>query len=230
VKLHPLAYLAVAVAMSVLSGCARSVEGTPVVARGPSSSGSAQSVEDYDIGRLSKLKNEFQAGFAVQTMPVATLGQATDKFSNIGVGDIIAVHPQKCQLLLQPVRPPRDAQFTLVGGIGKGAIMVSAVKSPDPLPQTTASAGCGHAVVARKIARRQFKSTVTRLPGPSIDGVTTTGSMDVAAVGAAKSYVFAGFLSDTVAVVAQGVLPWNPHAEDILQDMLVKAVDAIRAD
>jgi Domain of unknown function (DUF5642) len=229
VKLHPLCYLAVAVAVSVLPGCARSVDGTPVVARGPSSSASAQSVQNYDISRLSKLANEFPAGFAVQSMPVATLGPAADKFSIVGVGDVIAVDPPKCQSLLQPVHPPRDAQFTLVGGIGKGAIMVSAVKSPEPLPQTTASAGCGHAAVIRKIARRQFKSVVTRLPGPSIDRVTTTGSMDEAAVGGAKSYVFAGFLSDTVAVVVQGLLPGNPHADDILQDMLVKAVDAIRA-
>jgi hypothetical protein len=30
------------------------------------------------------------------------------------------------------------------------------------------------------------------------------------------------------AVAVQGLLPGNPQAEDILQDLLVKAVDAIR--
>jgi hypothetical protein len=54
--------------------------------------------------------------------------------------------------------------------------------------------------------------------------------MDVAAAGGTKSYVFVGLLSDTVAVAVQGLLPMDPQAEDILQDLLVKAVDAIRAD
>jgi Domain of unknown function (DUF5642) len=221
VKLRPRTYLAVALAVIVLPGCARSVDGTPVAAGGASS--------NYDISRLSKLENEFPPGFdRTQTMPVATLGPAADTFSTLGVGEIIAINPPNCQSLVQPVRAPRDAQFTLVGGIGKGAIMVSAVKSPEPLAKTIPSAGCQHATVVRKIVRRQYKSKVTRLPGPSIDGVTTTGSMDVAAVGGARSYVFAGFLGDRIAVVAQGLLPGNPQADEILGEMLVKAVDAIR--
>lgn len=231
---HILACLGVAVAVSLLPGCARSVDGMPVAAHGPPSgakSSPAQPVRDYDISRLSKVQSEFPPGFMqVQTMPVATLGLAADKFSSIGVGDVIAIDPPDCRSLLQPVRPPRDAQFTVVGGIGKGAIMVSAVKSHEPLPRPPASAGCGHAAVTRKISRRRYKSTVTRVPGPSIDGVTTTGAMDVAAVGNTRSYVFAGFLSDAVAVVVQGLLPSNLHADDILQDMLVKGVAAIRAD
>ena len=66
-------------------------------------------------------------------------------------------------------------------------------------------------------------------PGPPIDGVVTTESIAEAAQGATKSYVFAAFLSDTVAVTAEGILPGNPDAEDLLSGMLVKAVDVIRA-
>jgi hypothetical protein len=54
--------------------------------------------------------------------------------------------------------------------------------------------------------------------------------MDVATAGGPKSYVFVGLLSDTVAIAVQGLLPGDPQAEDTLQDLLVKAVDAIRAD
>jgi hypothetical protein len=223
---HPLAYLAVALAVILLPGCARSVDGTPVVAK----NSAGKPVTDYDISRLSTLQSEFPPGFdRVQAMPVATLGPAADKFSNIGIGDVVNVDPPNCRSMLQPVRPPRDAQFTMVAGIGgEGAIMVGAVKSSDPLPETTAPAGCDHAVVTQKISRRQVKSTVTRLPGPAIDGVTTTGSMDVGVLGGIKSYVFTGSLSDRVAVAVQGLLPGSPHAEDILQDLLVKAVNAIR--
>jgi hypothetical protein len=53
--------------------------------------------------------------------------------------------------------------------------------------------------------------------------------MDAAVKGGAESYVFTGFLTENVAVAVQGLLPGNPHADDVLKDMLVKAVNAIRA-
>ena len=238
---HRIAYLAVALAVGMLPGCAQSVDGTPVGPRGPSlrapqssssaKSPAAQPVRDYDISRLSTLQAEFPSGFdRVLTMPVGALGPAADKFSDVGVGEVVTVDPPDCRSLLQPVRPPRDAQFTMAGAIGQGPIMVGSVKSRGPLPETTPPAGCDHAAVTRKISRRQYDSTVTHLPGPSIDGVTTTGSMDVAVVGGTKTYVFAAFLSDTVAVAVRGLLPGDRQAEDILRDLLVKAVNAIRAD
>lgn len=226
------ACLAVALALSVLPGCTRSVDGSPHAAHASSGgkSSPAQPAKDYDIGRLSKVQTEFPPGFGrVQAMHVATLGPAADNFSTIGVGEVVGFNPPKCQALLQPVRPPRDAQFTMVAGVGIGAIMVSAVKSRAALPTTTAPAGCNHAAVTRKVSRRLFKSVIKRVPGPSIAGVPTTGSMDVAPVGGARSYVFAALLGDTVAVVVQGMLPGNPRADDTMRNLLVKAVAAIRA-
>jgi len=232
VKLHRLACLTLALAIALLPGCARSVDGTPVAAHGSSSGAKSrpgQPVKDYDISRLSELRNEFPPGFSrVEAMPVTTIGPAAEKFSSVGIGEVVSVDPPRCRSLLQPVTPPSDAQFTLVAGVGKGAIMVAAVKTRGPLPVTTAPAGCDHAAVIRKMGRRQYDSTVKHLPGPSIDGVTTTGTMDVAALGNTKSYVFVGVLSDTVAVAVQGLLPGDPRAEDTLQDLLVRAVDAIR--
>jgi hypothetical protein len=233
-ELRLVALLAATVTLVVvlLPGCARSVDGTPVAAHGSSGAKGAprRPVEDYEIGRLSKLQNEFPPGFSrVEAMPVTALGPAAAKFSSVGIGDVVAVDPPQCRPLLQPVTPPSDAQFTMVAGVGRGAIMVVAVKSRGPLPVTTAPAGCDHAAVVRKMGRRQYDSTVQHLPGPSIDEVTTTGTEDIAALGNTKSYVFVGLLSDTVAVAVQGLLPGDPKAEDTLQDLLVKAVDAIRA-
>jgi len=210
----------VVLSVSALPGCARSVEGTPVVSHN----------KDYDISRLSQLQSEFPPGFGrVRATPVATLGPDADKFSAIGVGDVVAVDPPTCRSLIQPVRAPRDSQSTMVGGIGTGAIMVGAVNSPVPLPETAVPAGCDHVAVTQKISGRRFESMVTHLPGPSIPGVVTTESVAVAARGGTKSYVFAAFLSDTVAVAVQGVLPGDPDAEDVLRGLLVKAVDVIRA-
>jgi hypothetical protein len=211
--------LAVALAVGVLAACARAVDGTPLGPR----------VWDYDISRLDTLQAEFPPGYdRVQTMPVITLGAAADKFSDVGVGEVVAVEPPDCGSLLQPVRPPRDAQFTMAGAIGEGPITVAAVKSRERLVEAGPVAGCDHATVTRKISGHQYDSTVIRLPGPTIDGVTTTGSVDVAVAGGVKTYVFAAFLSDTVAVAVRGLLPGDRQAEQTLQDLLVKAVNAIR--
>jgi hypothetical protein len=212
-----LACFVMVISVSALPGCARAVDGTPVgphnVGLPPSSSKTksspAQPVKDFDISRLSQLQGEFPPGFEhVRAMPVTTLGANADKFSTIGVGDIVAIDPTACRSLLQPVRAPRDAQFTMVAGIGKGVIMVGAVNSPDPLPKNAVPGGCDHVAVTQRIPGRQFDSTVTHLPGPAIEGVVTMESM---------------------AVAVQGIIPGNPHAEAALRGLLIKAVDAVRA-
>jgi hypothetical protein len=127
------------------------------------------------------------------------------------------------------VRAPQDAQYTMIGGIGRGAILVGAVSSPTPLGKAVVPKGCEQITLTQRVAGRLMVSTVTRTPGPPIDGVVTTESISVASPGATKSYVFAAFLSDTVAVASEGILPGNPNAEDLLSGMLVKAVNALQA-
>jgi Domain of unknown function (DUF5642) len=193
-------------AAAMLPGCARSVDGTPVsppdAAAFPSWAPKTKSAPPprttyYDISRLSQLEGQFPPGFdRVQNTTIAPLGTDADKFFAVGVGDIVKVDPPLCRSVLQPVRPPQDAQYTMIGGLGQGAILVA---------------------------------TVTRQSGPPIDGIVTTESIAVANQGGTKSYVFAAFLSETVAVAAEGVLPGNSDAEDLLSGMLVKAVNVIRA-
>jgi hypothetical protein len=224
-----LAYLVIVLAVSLLPGCGRSVEGTPVGPRGKTAP--AQAVRDYDISKLSLLQDEFPSGFRrLRTTPVATLGPGADSFFNLGFGDVVAVDPPNCQSLLQPVRPTRGAQFMMVSGFGAGAIMVGAVKSRERLPDITAPAGCDHVALTQKKAGSEYDSTVTRVRSPAITGVTTTGSMCKGGRGGTTSYLFAGSLSSTVAVVVEGILPRNPQAEDTLRELLTKAVNAIRAD
>jgi Domain of unknown function (DUF5642) len=228
-----LAYLAIALAASVLPGCARSVDGTAVGPRGPltGNNAPAQPVRDYDISKLSTLQDEFPAGIRrVRATPMATLGPGLDKFFNLGFGDVVTVDPPNCQSLLQPVRPPRGARFMTVNGFGAGLIMVGAVKSLEPLPDITAPAGCEHVEVTQKKAGHEIDSTVTTIRAPAIEGVTTTGRKDKTSVGNTTSYIFAGSLSKTVAVVVEGLLPRDPQAEDTLREVLTKAVNAVRAN
>ena len=183
----------------------------------------------YDISQLSKLQDQFPPGFEnVQSTSVATLGPDAEKFFAVGVGDIVKVDPPLCRSVLQPVRASQDAQYTMIGGVGRGAILVGAVSSPSPLGKAVVPKGCEQIKLTQRIGGRLVVSTVSRQPGPPIEGVVTTESVAEAVQGAPKSYVFAAFLSDTVAVTSEGVLPGNPNAEDLLSGMLVKAVNALR--
>jgi hypothetical protein len=218
-------------AFGVLTGCARSIDGTPVsppdAAGFPSSlpkpkSAPPQTATYYDISRLSQLEGQFPPGFdRVQNTTLAPLGPDAEKFFAVGAGDIVKVDPPLCRSVLQPVRPPQDAQYTM--------ILVGAVSSPTPLGKAVIPKGCEQVTVTQRVAGRLVIATVTRQPGPPIDGVVTTEAVLVAAQGATRSYVFAAFLSDTVAVTAEGILPGNADAEDLLSGMLVKAVNVIRA-
>jgi len=222
-----------------LPGCARSVDGTPVSPPGaaslpsllPKTKTAPQPPATYfDISRLSQLEGQFPPGFdRVQNTTIAPLGPDADKFFAVGVGDIVKVDPPLCRSVLQPVRPPQDAQYTMIGGLGQGAILVGAVSSLTPLGKAVIPKGCEQVTVTQRVAGRVVVATVTRQSGPPIDGVITTESVAAAAQGATRSYVFAAFLSDTVAVAAEGVLPGNSDAEDLLSGMLVKAVNVIRA-
>ncbi len=226
-------------AFGVLAGCARSIDGTPVsspdAAVFPSSlpkpkSAPPQRANYYDISRLSQLEGQFPPGFdRVQNTTLAPLGPDAEKFFAVGAGDIVKVDPPLCRSVLQPVRPPQDAQYTMIGGLGRGAILVGAVSSPTPLGKAVIPKGCEQVAVTQRVAGRLVTATVTRQPGPAIDGVATTEAVLVATQGATRSYVFAAFLSDTVAVTAEGILPGNADAEDLLSGMLVKAVNVIRA-
>jgi hypothetical protein len=176
------------------------------------------------------MKSEFPPGFdRVQGIPLTTLGPDADKFFAIGVGDIVKVDPPLCRSALQPVRAPRDAMYTMVGGMGKGAIMVGAVSAPAPLSQAGVPKGCEQVTVTQRFGGRLLNSTVTRRPGPPIEGLVTTEAVAVNAQGGTTSYVLAAYLSDTVAVCSEGILPGNPAAEDLVSGMLVKAVNVIRA-
>ena len=228
-----------AAAIGMLSGCARSVDGTAVspsdAAMPPSmlpapKTPPPQQRRYYDISQLSKLEDQFPPGFdRVQNTTIATLGSDAEKFFAVGVGDIVKVDPPLCRSVLQPVRAPQDAQYTMIGGLGRGAILVGAVSSPSPLGKAVVPKGCEQVSLTQRIGGRVVVSTVTRQPGPPIEGVVTTESIAEANQGATKSYVFAAFLSDTVAVTSEGILPGNPAAEDLLSGMLVKAVNALRA-
>jgi hypothetical protein len=228
-----------AAAIGMLPGCARSVDGTAVspsdAAMPPSmlpapKTPPPQQRRYYDISQLSKLEDQFPPGFdRVQNTTIATLGPDADKFFAVGVGDIVKVDPPLCRSVLQPVRAPQDAQYTMIGGLGRGAILVGAVSSPSPLGKAVVPKGCAQVSLTQRIGGRLVVSTVTRQPGPPIEGVVTTESIAEANQGATKSYVFAAFLSDTVAVTSEGILPGNPAAEDLLSGMLVKAVNVIRA-
>jgi hypothetical protein len=230
--------VALVLVMSVLPGCARAIDGTPVAAPGaepqpwvPERKNTPPDQSHYyDISRISQLEGQFPPGFdRVQNTALATLGPDAEKFFAVGVGDILKIDPPLCRSVLQPVRPPPDAEYTMIGGLGQGAILVGAVSSPKPLMKGVVPKGCEQVSLTQRVGGRVANSTVTRQPGPPIEGIVTTESIAAATQGGNRSFVFAAFLSETVAVTAEGILPGNPDAENLLSGMLVKAVNIIRA-
>lgn len=229
---------ALVLVVSVLPGCARAIDGKPVAAPGAEpqpwvpehKSAPPQQSHYFDISRISQLEGQFPPGFdRVQNTALAPLGLDAEKFFAVGVGDILRIEPPLCRSVLQPVRPPADAEYTMIGGLGQGAILVGAVSSPKPLGKGVVPKGCEQVAVTQRVGGRVVNSTVTRQDGPPIDGIVTTESIAAAVQSGNRSFVFAAFLSDTVAVTAEGILPGNPDAESLLSGMLVKAVDIIRA-
>lgn len=231
--------VASALVLAAAPGCARSIDGKPVSppdieaspgAMLPTHTAPPQTGPYYDISRLSQLEGQFPPGFSrVQNTAIAPLGPDADKFFAVGVGDLVKVDPPLCRSVLQPVRPPPEAQYTMIGGLGQGAILVGAVSSPKSLGKGVVPRGCERVTVTQRVGGRIGTSTVTRQPGPPIEGLVTTESVAQPDQGGNRSFVFAAFLSETVAVTAEGILPGNPDAEKLLSDMLVKAVNVLRA-
>jgi hypothetical protein len=230
---------ALVLVMGMLPGCARAIDGKPVAAPGaepapwvPERKNTPPPPEShyFDISRIGQLEGQFPPGFDhVQNTALAPLGTDAEKFFAVGVGDILKIEPPLCRSVLQPVRPPPDAEYTMIGGLGQGAILVGAVSSPKALGKGVVPKGCEQVAVTQRVGGKVVNSTVTRQPGPPIDGIVTTESVATAIPGGNRSFVFAAFLSETVAVTAEGILPGNPDAESLLSDMLVKAVDIVRA-
>ena len=194
----------------------------------PAGSTSSPAVH-YDIARVNNVKGDVPAGFA--TAPGAPITLSQDDIDNARVIPFTkAVYaPPQCRALVIPpyVEPVVGAQAVILSAEGdRGEIFVAAMRLPHPVEVGPPPAGCGHVTMS---GSEESAGTAEAVPGPQIAGVTTTGvKLNPATDPTAGGYVFTAALGDQTSVAVMGGAASDLHPQQLLSDLLVKAVAAVR--
>ncbi|HET9876096.1 MAG TPA: DUF5642 family protein [Mycobacterium sp.] len=219
-----------------------------------SSSTSAAPAAAYDISRVDNVKNDFPPGFTAESHPAKTLDQQDIDGSGANPFTGAKVDPPQCRALLVPpyTDPSVGTQAAGVSAEGdQGNIDVVAFGLPKPIPASEPPAGCDHVSVS---GSPEATGTAESIPAPKIDGVTTTavkfsasdqdqdqdqdqggdqdqdGDQDQGGDGDADepNYIFTAALNDQTSVVVTGSTDPQLNPQQLLSDLLVKAVAAVR--
>lgn len=176
----------------------------------------------YDITRIHQVQNDFPPGYTVKPLPPLTLTQQeVDQLGGLSGSVLFTFEPSQCSTMLRPVAAMSGARSEGLDAQGPEPITVLAVQSPVPGPAQP-NADCEHVTVS---SPGVAEGTVDRIPGPTIDGVDTSGikiHLTVTSGKASQSmdrYTFVATLSPTTAVVVQG-----DAGPDVLKDILTKSV------
>ncbi|UMB70919.1 DUF5642 family protein [Mycobacterium paraterrae] len=184
---------------------------------------------DYDIARVNNIKGDFPAGFTAA--PEAPITLTRDDIDNARVIPFTkAVYaPPQCRALVIPtyVEPVVGAQAAILSAEGeRGEIFVAAMRLPHPVEVSPPPPGCGHVAMS---GSEESSGTAEAVPAPQIEGVTTTGvRLKPAADSSPGGYVFTAALSDQTSVAVMGGTETDLHPQQLLSDLLVKAVAAVR--
>jgi hypothetical protein len=192
----------------------------------PSSSSSAV---QYDISRVNNVKSDVPAAFEAAPGTTTTLTQ--DDIDNARVIPFTkAVYsPPQCRALVIPpyVEPVVGAQAAILSAEGEhGEFFVVAMRLPHPVPVSPPPTGCGHVGMS---GSEESTGTAETVPAPRITGVTTTGvRLKPATDTTPGGYVFTAALGDQTSVAVMGGADDALHPQQLLSDLLVKAVAAVR--
>jgi hypothetical protein len=214
--------LAAAGVTAALAGCGHAAQ------QKPTASPSSSNAPAYDISRVDNVKNDFPPGFTVDAHPSRTLDQHdidspdTDPFAGA------TVDPPQCRPAIIPrnANPLVSTQAAGVSGHGdRGEIDVAALRSPQPVSASQPPAGCDRVTIS---GSPEVSGIAERVPAPNIDGVTTTG-VKVSATGEEDAeYLFTAALNDQTTVIVTGTADAELNPQQLMSDLLVKAVSAVR--
>lgn len=213
-----------------LAGCNHSTDNGPTdapVAQSPSASSSAPAPAGYDVSRVSAVKGDFPPGFDVQTEPEKTLSQQDIDDSGIGAFTGAAVDPPQCRAMLIPpnAEPSVGTRAAGVHGDGdQGNMFVVALTLPQPVAAGAPPEDCTHASVS---GGPEVTGTAEPVPAPRIDGATTTG-VKLTVSDQDPDFIFTAALDSKTSVIAMGTADPDLDPQQVLSDLLVKAVAAVR--
>ncbi|MEZ0366157.1 DUF5642 family protein [Mycobacterium sp. pUA109] len=226
--------LLIAAGVSVtLAACGDAQESTPASSStqpqpsSPAATSAAPAV-DYDIARVDNVKDDFPAGFNPQAEQAKTLSQADIDGSGINAFTGAQVDPPQCRSLIIPpyAEPSVGSQAAGIRGEGdQGNIDVVALKLPQPIKATPPPAGCDQVTLS---GSPEASGTAQPVPAPTIAGVTTSAAKLSVNSGDDPDYVYTAALDDRTTVVVMGGTDPDLNPEQVMSDLLVKAVAAVR--
>jgi Domain of unknown function (DUF5642) len=218
-------------AAAIFPGCASDVGGRPG-SGGPSAPGKAQSVPaeppgGYDISRIANVANDFPPGFTVAPgRHTVVTQQMVDSLAGLAGGLKPAVDPPQCTPATQG-NVVVGTQMQSVSADGPQHVAVMATQTAQVNPASSVPTGCEHVSLTMNdgSASHGTEDTVT---SPTITGIPTYGFKihweSAPITGEPKDiYKYDAVLSDKTVVGVQG-----ESDPQLLQDLLIKAVSAIR--
>jgi hypothetical protein len=182
----------------------------------------------YDISRVDNVRNDFPPDFTVDVHPSRTLNRHDLGSSDIDPFAGAKIDPPHCGLAIIPPNAKLSigTQVAAVSGhADRGIIEVDALRLPKPIAPGPPPAGCDKVTLS---GSPEVSGTAERVPAPTIDGVTTTAIKTTAAGEEDPEYLFTAALDEqtTVMVTGNTDAELNPH--QVMSDLLVKAVSAVR--
>jgi hypothetical protein len=190
---------------------------------------SSSSAVHYDISRVNNVKSDVPAAF--ETAPGAPTTLTQDDIDNARVIPFTkaAYDPPQCRALVIPpyVEPVVGAQAAILSAEGeRGEFFVVAMRLPHAVPASPPPAGCDHVAMS---GSDESTGTAESVPAPRIDGVTTTGvKLKPATDKTPGGYVYTAALEDQTSVAVMGGADEALKPQQLLSDLLVKAVAAVR--
>lgn len=181
----------------------------------------------YDISRIDAVQDDFPPGFTAEAHPAKTLAQADIDGSGINAFTKAVVDPPQCRSLIIPpyTEPSVGSQAAGVLASGdQGNMYVIALRSAQPVAVSQPPAGCDRVSLS---GSPEASGTAERIPGPSIDGVATTG-VKLTGNSGDPDYLFTAALDDRTSVVVMGSADAQLDPQQLMSNLLVKATSAVR--
>jgi hypothetical protein len=194
----------------------------------PTGSTTAQPAQ-YDISRVNSVKNDVPAGFTASPGPVMTLTRDDVDNARVIPFTQATYAPPQCRALIIPtyVEPVVGARAAILSAEGaRGEIFVAAMQLPHPVEVSPPPTGCGHVAMS---GSEESSGTAESVPAPRIEGVTTIGvKLKPALDKSPGGYVFTAAIGNQTSVAVMGGTDPDLHPQQLLSDLLVKAVAAVR--
>lgn len=181
-----------------------------------------------DISRIDDVRDDFPAGFTVRAGRSRTFTAGDIARTGINTLTESTLHPAHCLPAIIPPYADISIGTVAAGVTGRGAqggVQVTALRLPRPVPATAPPAGCDLVAIT---AAPAVTGAAEAVPLPAIAGATTRGVKLSAAGQTEPDYILTAALDDQTTVVVRGNLAAALNPPQLLSNLLVKAVAAVR--